>query len=89
MTQILSSRIDKDITLLEIEAIIDRHVIVGCTPKQQAQILDHMKKLRYEKGDLRVNCRFETVPELRSTRIHLELSFVPVPSFSDPIQKKI
>lgn len=81
MTQLLTTRHDKASTIDEIERILERHVIVGISPIQRAQVREHIAWLRRQPGTLRVNCAFETLPALRSTRIHLELSYESIPGF--------
>ena len=81
VTQSLTTRQDKTATLDEIEHILERHIIVGLRADQRAQIREHMAWLRRQPGTLRVNCKLETLPHLRSTRIHLELSYDGIPGF--------
>ena len=91
MTQILTSSPEKFAVLDEIDRLVYRHLLTGMTPVQAELVRQHMQTLRLDafNRDLKVNFRFETVPALESTRIHLELSFASIPSFDDPAQKKI
>ena len=81
MTQLLTTRHDKDAAINTIEEILERHIIVGVKPTDRAKVREHIAWLRHQPGALRVNAKFETLPHLKSTRIHLELAFEPIPGF--------
>ena len=85
MTTLLHTREQKLKAIALYEEIAKTFLFHGMKPADIAGVLTHRDWMRRQSGDLRANCKLETFPAIRSTRITLELSFVEeLPPFTAP-----
>lgn len=77
MTSILTSREDKDRALFTIGKLLEQFFFHGMAPKDIAAVAEHYAWMKRQAAPLNVNARLETFPATATTRLTLDLSFVP------------
>ena len=83
MTIQIASRTDKTRIVDLFRKVVQEFIFTGVGPDARYAILQHLALMDRQPGTLKVNCRFETVPELRMTRIVIEGSFAEIPPMKD------
>lgn len=79
MTISLSGRESKEEVITLLRKILQATMFPHLRMDQRESLIEHFAWMVAQKGDLQVNCRLETVPELQSTRVVLELGFHSLP----------
>jgi len=79
MTHILASRPDKERSLKVIFDVLRQFLLPRLAKPQANAVLEQHNWMLRQPGPLRVNCQYETVPELQMVRITLEMSFEQIP----------
>lgn len=78
MTISFNNRQDKTESIDLIQRLLQTFVFHGVRSVDREAILNHLTWLRQQKDTMHINCRLETVPELRLTRVTLEVGFQPM-----------
>jgi hypothetical protein len=75
---------DKAQSLALLEENFKRFLYSGMKPTDIALVAQHLNWMHHQAGNMNVNAKLETVPELRMTRLTLEFACVPIPTANRP-----
>lgn len=79
MTLSLSGQEPKSELLDLIRRLLQSIIFPHLRMDQRENIIEHFAWMKRQRDDLKVNCKLETVPELRLTRIVIEVGFKDIP----------